>query len=132
GLSAWRDASAREAIREAARAAGDSGRRADLEAAIARIHEHADGDPELVALEARLLATLVLEHDDVRADAARALLARAGAEGGADARIAAALLDLDRGDASGALTHLSGLAAEGEQIAEAFRARALATAALGR
>lgn len=133
GVTAWRDASAREAIGEAARAAGDSGLRADLEAAIARIHERGSSDPDLIALEARLAATLVLEHDeDARADAVRALLARAGSEQGADARIATALLDLDRGDAAGALTRLSGLAAQGEQIAEAFRARALATAALGR
>jgi len=132
GASAWRSAGVREAIRGAARAAGDCGARADIEAALAQIEAEGTDDPELAALGARLLATLALEHDQDRRAAAEQLLARTGGEPLADTRIAAALLDLERSDASSALQRLSGLTAEGEQIAEAFRARALATAALGR
>lgn len=131
GIAAWLNASAREDIREAAQLAGDSGLRADLETALAKLRDEGSDDIALIALEARLKATLVLEHDEDRA-ATEVLLSRVGADLPADARIAQANLDLDRGDATSALQRLSGLTAEGEQIAEAFRARALATGALGR
>ncbi len=131
GIGAWMDARAVEAVREAAHVAGDSGARADLENVIGAILEHDANDPELVALRARILAVLMLEHDEPRGEAVEALLTRFDARP-TDARIAAALLHLDRGQASAALLELSGLTAEGEQIAEAFHARALATLALGR
>ncbi|HEY8426833.1 MAG TPA: tetratricopeptide repeat protein, partial [Sandaracinaceae bacterium] len=131
-ISAWLDARSAEAIREAAGAAGDSGMRSDFEAVVAAIEAEETDDPELIALRARLLATLALEHDQDRAAQVDALLARLGAEPTTDGRIAAALRDLDDGRAGPALQRLSGLTAQGEQIAEAFRARALATAALGR
>lgn len=131
GVSAWLEASAAEDARVAAARAGDSGLRTDLEAALATLGD--PDDPELRALKARLLATLVLEHDADRAEEARAILSRLPvADRSADAAIASALLAVDQGDPSAALQVLSGLTAEGEQISEAFRARALATAALGR
>src|SRR5690606_11789989 len=112
-ISAWQSASAREAIREAARVAGDSGLRADLEEAVRQIDEEGADEPELAALEARLLATLSLEHGQDRRAAAEVLLAQiAGPQ--TDAAIASALLDLERGDAQSALQRLSGLTAEGE------------------
>src|SRR5690606_16396200 len=54
-VSAWQSASARESIREAARTAGASGLRAELEVAVRQIAEEGTDDPELAALEARLL-----------------------------------------------------------------------------
>jgi tetratricopeptide (TPR) repeat protein len=130
-VSSWLDGRAKEAIRESARLASDSGARTDLEAAIGAILEHDPDDPELAALHARLLAVLALEHDEPRADAVDALLTRFPVRP-TDGRIAAAFVHLDRGQPSAALLELSGLTAEGEQIAEAFHARALATLALGR
>ncbi|HJL14434.1 MAG TPA: tetratricopeptide repeat protein, partial [Sandaracinaceae bacterium LLY-WYZ-13_1] len=131
GISAWMEASEQEAIRAAAAAAGDSGRREDLEAALARVE--GSEEPAMQALEARLLATLTLEHDDDRAERARAILSALPASNRpTDASIASALLSVDQGDPAAALQVLSGLPAEGEQIPEAYRARAFATAALGR
>src|SRR5690606_33500514 len=118
-ISARQSAGARAATREGARGAGDSGRRAAPEAAVRPNDEEGADEPELAALEARLLATLSLEHGQDRRAAAEVLLAQiAGPQ--TDAAIASALLDLERGDAQSALQRLSGLTAEGEQIAEAF------------
>ncbi len=129
--SAWLDAAAREEVRGAAATAGDSGDRAAVEAVVAEIGD--DGDVRQRALKARLLATLVLEHDVERADEAQAILDSLQGDGAStDASIASALLAVDRGASTEALSVLSGLTAEGEQIPEAFRARAFATAALGR
>lgn len=130
-LGAWLDGRARDAIRESARAASDSGARADVDAVVGRILEHDPEDPELAALYARQLAVLSFEHGEPRTDAVDAILIRFPTRS-PDARIAAAFAHLARGRASAALVELSGLTAEGEQIAEAFRARAFATLALGR
>ncbi|MEC7518560.1 MAG: tetratricopeptide repeat protein [Myxococcota bacterium] len=129
--SAWLDASAREEVRASAATAGDSGDRGALEGVVAEIGD--DGDPRQQALRARLLATLVLEHGVERQEQARAILASLEGEGPlTDAAIASALLSVSEGAPADALSVLSGLTAEGEQIPEAFRARAYATAALGR
>ena len=129
-VSAWRAASAAEELRASAAAAGDSGSRAALEALAASL---ADADePDRQALRARLLATLLLEHDRGEAPEVEALIQAIPGDRPTDAVIASALLAVDRGDPAAAVQTLSGLTAEGEQIPEAFRARALATAALGR
>jgi tetratricopeptide (TPR) repeat protein len=123
--------SAFEQIHAQAQSAGDSGIASDIEASIRGIDAQEDDDPELMALKARLIATLVFEHGVDRAPEARALVTSVEDEELTDAQIARALLYLDAGNARQAVDALAGLPVEPTQLAEAYRTHALAKAALG-
>ncbi len=130
GVSRFLAASDLDALREAAAAAGDSGAAGELEAVVQQIG--ASEDPQLQALQLRLLATLTLEHGQDHAAAIAALESRLAEEPGLnDVRIGSALLALAEEDPGRALDRLYGLEVENDQIPEAFRARALALAARG-
>lgn len=129
GIGAWMGSREVREIRDAASAAGDSGARAEIQAVVDRIGD--DGDDELRALRARLLATLTFEHDEDHAEAITATLTDLGEDAPVDATVARAILALHRGDPERAEQALRGLQARGEQVSEAFRARALAMSALG-
>ncbi|UJR86510.1 tetratricopeptide repeat protein [Sandaracinus amylolyticus] len=122
------------AIRSAAAQASSDGRRTSVERAIATIDVEGADAPWRIALRARLLATLTLEHAEDRATEVEVELSRLERDGAAlaDARIARSLLLVAQGRGPDALGVLSGLAASGEELAEAFRARAWAAASAGR
>lgn len=130
GVSMYMSSEQKQEIRAAAASAGDNGAREELEAVVAQIGDASD--EELLALEARLLATLTFEHDqDHGAEVQRIVGALTAEEALTDAAVASALVALAAGDPQAAERTLSGLTAQGEQIPEAFRARAYAMAALG-
>lgn len=118
-------------INAQAQSAGDTGIASDLELAIAAIDAEEDDDAELMALKARLVATLVFDHGRDRAPEARTLVESLEGEELTDAQIALALLYLDAGNARRAVDALAGLPVEPHQLAEAYRTHALAKAALG-
>jgi tetratricopeptide (TPR) repeat protein len=123
-----------DAIRAAAELAGADGRSATVLRAISVIDEHGVDEPAHAALRARLLATLELEHAEDRGHEVEQALGSLEREAAQlpDARIARSLLLVAEGRGADALGVLSGLAASGDELAEAFRARALAAASAGR
>ncbi len=130
GVSVWRASTLSQEIHAAAAEAGDTGSRSATEAVIERIGE--TDDEEMMALRARLIATLVYEHGEDRAAEVRAVVDRVTAsEATTDVRIAAALLALSEGDPQEAGRDLDRLEAQGDQIPEAFRAHAFVMAARG-
>ncbi|MFK7984738.1 MAG: tetratricopeptide repeat protein [Sandaracinaceae bacterium] len=133
GLVLWMALGASEVaeIREHAAAAGDSGSRAALESLLTEIGD--SDEPELVALRARTLATLTLEHHQDHADEVRTLLSQLDpSETHTDAAIAVALLAIQRGRPEEATRAIADMPARGESIAEGFRASALAMYQMGR
>jgi len=130
GVNAWMSSSEKQEIRAASAAALDSGSREEIEAVVEQIGD--SDDEELLALKARLLGTLTYEHGLDHATEVRELVNSVTApEATTDARIAAALYSLSQGQPDEAQQRLLGLEAQGEQIPEAFRARALVMAAKG-
>jgi tetratricopeptide (TPR) repeat protein len=123
----WAD----EAIHQAAWIASADGRRHSIERALATIEARGADEPWRIALAARLLATLTLEHGDDRTREVLAALARLGPDPAAypDALVARALVLLASGQAEDALRVLAVLQASDP---EALRARAWAAALTGR
>ncbi len=124
GVRYWMDENASEEVSAAAVRASDDGLRESLESAIQVAEKHGLDDPEDVALRARLLATLVMDHGEDRAAEVQELLAQlSGPDANLpDVRVAEAYLRIARGDVPGAQEALD--SAEGES-AELWRARAL-------
>lgn len=116
---------------EAVRVASTYGRPASYEAALFLLPAEDGG--EVAATRARVLASSSLELGIDHFAEADALLGALDAESGAgaEARVARALVAIGRGQPEQALTFLSGLEATDVTLVEAFRARALALAALG-
>ncbi len=118
------------AIRDAAHAAGDDGRTASFDAAIALIAD--ETDPDHRALHARLLAMQVLEANTADTDQVTAILdALPQGERSMNAVVASTFLALHADDLERAQAEAALITVGGEYAAEAAHARALVAVALG-
>ncbi|MBW2463509.1 MAG: tetratricopeptide repeat protein [Deltaproteobacteria bacterium] len=118
------------AIRDAAHAAGDDGRSASFNAAIALIAE--ETDPDHRALHARLLATQVLEANTSDTAEVTAILdALPQGQRSMNAVVASTFLALHADDLERAQAEAALITVGGEYAAEAAHARALVAVALG-
>lgn len=130
-IRAYLSSSAEAEVQAAVERASDDGLKASVERAIGLAAQ--EDEPAHVALAARLVSTLVLEHgEDREADAMRLLESLEDEDAQLpDARIARAYLLLADGEVDGARRIVADVSASGETAAEASRARALANAAAG-
>lgn len=118
------------AIREAAHAAGDDGRTASIDAALALIAD--ESDPDHLALRARLLAMRVLEANTADTEDVTTLLAALPqGERSMNAVVASTFLALHADDLERAQAEAALITVGGEYAAEAAHARALVAVALG-
>ncbi len=119
----------RSAIKEAALLAGDDGRPASIDAALALLAD--ETDPDDLALRARLLATRVLEANTDDTEQVTSLLEQLPAERSMNAVVASTYLALHANELERAQSEAALITVGGTYASEAAHARALVAVALG-